>query len=174
MELTPENDVEYLRSEKVKEKNKANKEEQNEINLTEKSKRELLILEKINVGIMQIANEIHKLYEYENNECKTLENKLGEYKQQISIFNKNKEKSAKNIESLERQILKNKAAKENIMNLHDSEKTQKENYLMNMKKEYELIEQGINKKINLINTQYMEIKGINLSVYFKNFNIILK
>jgi hypothetical protein len=163
-ELTPENDVEYLRSEKLKEKNKGIRDLQNEINLTEKSQRELLLLEKINIGILQIANEINKIYEYENKDCKTLENKLEEYKLKILNIKKNKEKSAKNIESLERQILKNKTAMENLMNLHDNEKSHKENYLINMKKESELIEKGLNNKINLINEQVKEIKGINLSV----------
>ena len=54
---------------------------------------ELLMLEKIYLGISQLSNEINKLFEYENNDCKTLENKLEEYLEQISVNNRNKEKN---------------------------------------------------------------------------------
>jgi len=104
-----------------------------------------------------------------------LENKLEEYLEQISVNNRNKEKSTKNIESLERQILKNKEAMENIMNLHSNEKMHKNNYLLNLKKEFEFIKQGINNKNNLINEKVSEIKEINLSVciyIFLSFHFI--
>ena len=112
--------MENLRLVKLKEKNESIKEQQNEINLAERSKRELLILEKINSGISQLANEVNKLFEYEYNDCKNLENKREEYLEQIALSNRNKEKSAKNIESFERQILKNKEAMENLMNIHQN------------------------------------------------------